>query len=70
MSQPAGNCSGQHRLECEARHWLREGYTTPGKVAGLMARIEKHRGIAATVELRDEMRRQWKRRHDWQGTPV
>lgn len=57
----------QHRLECEARHWLRDGYVTPQMVGELMGRIEKHRGVPAAVELREEMRRQWIRRAEWQA---
>jgi hypothetical protein len=31
----------------------------------LITRIAQRRGAAAAEELRDEMRRQWKRRHEW-----
>lgn len=54
-----------HRRACEARHWLREGYTTAASVAQLMTRIEAKRGIVAARELQEEMRLQWKRRHEW-----
>ena len=50
----------QHRHECEARHWLRAGYTTAGRVAELVDRIAAKRGRAAAERLRDEMRKQWK----------
>lgn len=54
-------CSEQHRLECEARDWLRRGYTTMEKVEELMEKITKKRGIKAADELRQEMRRQFKK---------
>lgn len=50
----------QHRRECEARNWLRRGYTSPEQVEALMQRIAKLRGQAAADELREEMRRQWR----------
>jgi len=49
----------QRRLECEARDWLRRGYTTPARVEELMQRIVAKRGAAAADRLREEMRRQW-----------
>lgn len=54
-----------HRRECEARDWLRRGYTTGPKVEELLALIEKKRGHPAAHELRLEMRRQWARRAEW-----
>lgn len=54
-----------HRRECEARDWLRKGYTTAVKVDELMARIAERRGYQAANELREEMRRQWARRREW-----
>ena len=48
------------RQECEARDWLRRGYTSPAMVDDLMRRIEKHRGAEAAAALREEMRRQWR----------
>lgn len=57
---PRGDCSEQFRRECEARDWLRRGYTTHARVDELMARIEKHRGAEAVEVLREEMRRQWR----------
>lgn len=53
------------RRICEARSWLRQGYTTAEKVDELMARIRRHRGDAAADELRHEMRRQWADRSSW-----
>ena len=53
----------QHRRECEARDWLRRGYTAPAMVDGLMLRIAKHRGQSSADELREEMRRQWRLKH-------
>lgn len=67
--EPIDTSSEQYRRECEARHWLREGYTDARSVAELMERIEKKRGRDAALVLRDEMRRQWARRHEWQGGP-
>ena len=57
----------QFRRECEARHWLRQGYTESGVVAELRARIAEKRGEVAAAALVDEMRRQWKRRAEWMG---
>lgn len=54
-----------HRRACEARHWLREGYSTPALVGELMERIAKKRGEGAAQELRLEMRAQWARRAEW-----
>lgn len=59
------NTDSSHRLECEARHWLREGNTTPQAVNALMKRIAQRRGEGAAEMLRDEMRRQWARRAGW-----
>lgn len=50
----------KNRLECEARSWLRQGYTTPQLVDDLLARIAARRGQAAVEALREEMRRQWR----------
>lgn len=48
-----------HRRECEARDWLRRGYTSAAAVDELMTRIAAKRGQSAANALRDEMRRQW-----------
>lgn len=56
---------GRHRLECEARSWIRQGYFTLDRVCALMARIEQARGKEAAEQLRAEMRRQWRRRSEW-----
>lgn len=55
------------RRETEAREWLRRGYTTRAKVDKLIASIEAKRGRGAAEELREEMRKQWLRRVEWQG---
>lgn len=60
-----GRTDAAHRLECEARHWLREGNTSAESVDALMERIRARRGAAAAEALRAEMRRQWARRADW-----
>lgn len=57
-----------HRRQCEARDWLKRGYTTAAKVDELLAVIEKKRGYKAAHELRIEMRAQWARRHEWMDT--
>lgn len=54
-----------YRRICEARSWLRQGYTRPSVVDELMARIAAKRGDQAARELRDEMRRQWQCREQW-----
>ena len=51
--------------ECEARDWLRRGYSTPTKVAELEQLITSKRGAAAAARLVEEMRRQWQRRAEW-----
>lgn len=65
MTAAGNTTSSQYRLECEARHWLREGYSESSKVSALIARIEQRRGQAGAAELLGEMRRQWQRRSDW-----
>ena len=57
--------SEQHRRECEARAWLRRGYTDAASVDALMRRIAAHRGKAAAERLRSDMREQWARRSEW-----
>jgi len=52
-------------LECEARDWLRRGYTTTQRVAELQELITSKRGAAAARCLVEEMRRQWQRRSEW-----
>lgn len=54
------------RLECEARTWLRKGYTTPEKIKELreLLRKRKPKAVEAVIE---EMRRQWVRRREWMG---
>lgn len=54
-----------HRRECEARSWIRQGYYYPDRVDALMADIARHRGQAAANVLREEMRKQWARRQEW-----
>ena len=57
--------SEQHRRECEAREWLRRGYTDAHSVDGLMHKIAAKRGEAAAERLRADMREQWARRPEW-----
>lgn len=57
----------QHMLECEARTWLRKGYSTPERIQELTELISKKRGHASTERLIEEMRRQWSRRREWIG---
>jgi hypothetical protein len=57
----------QHRLECEARYWVRRGFTTPDKILEL-GQLLKHRPNAALGRLIDEMRSQWQRRSEWMDT--
>ncbi|EIU2540629.1 TPA: hypothetical protein ACHH76_003299 [Pseudomonas aeruginosa] len=59
----------QHMLACEARYWLRRGYTTPEKIAELKETLYKKRGEEAATRLIEEMRRQWGSRHEWQRGP-
>jgi transposase-like protein len=51
--------------ECEARDWLRKGYTSPERIEVLTEWISKKRGKAAAERLVEEMRKQWGRRKDW-----
>ncbi|HCH7220279.1 TPA: hypothetical protein NQI07_003653 [Pseudomonas aeruginosa] len=59
----------QHLLVCEARYWLRRGYTTPEPVVEPKETLYKKRGEEAVTQLIEEMRRQWGSRHEWQGGP-
>ena len=54
-----------HRRVCEARAWLRAGYTRKPKVDELISRIAARRGAAAADVLRAEMRAQWNDRAAW-----
>lgn len=54
------------RRICEARDWLRQGYTTQQKVGELRTRIAGKRGDAAADEVLEEMRRQWRIRREWE----
>ena len=62
--------SEEWRVVCEARDWLRKGYTTSDRVDALTARIALGRGEQAAHQLRDEMRRQWTRRREWMGVAI
>ena len=53
-----------HMLQCEARYWLRRGYTTPERRVDLREVLKK-RGDDAFEKLIEEMRRQWRRRLEW-----
>ena len=55
----------QHMLACEARYWLRRGYTTPDKILEL-GQLLKKRSNVALGRLIDEMREQWRRRREWE----
>lgn len=63
----AGSEFEKKRRECEARDWLRRGYTSKGKVDQLIESIASKRGRAAAEELRQDMREQWSRRSQWLG---
>lgn len=67
MTQPIDTTSEAWRAICEARSWLRQGYTSPEKVAELAAAVTAKRGAAAAEALREEMRRQWRIRTEWMG---
>lgn len=58
--------SEEYRRLCEARTWLRAGHTDRKAVDALMLRITALRGLEAAEQLREEMRRQWLCRRDWQ----
>jgi len=53
------------RRECEARYWLRYGYTTRARVAELTELITTRRGRASCDMLLADMREQWRRRAEW-----
>ena len=55
----------QHRHECEARDWLRRGYTTGLKVESLGRLITSKRGKEAWDRLYREMRKQWTTKNEW-----
>ncbi|CBA14742.1 hypothetical protein XALC_0197 [Xanthomonas albilineans GPE PC73] len=60
-----GSAVEQRRRMCEARHYLRRGYTTGIKVQRLIDAIALRRGHAAAQQLRAEMRAQWACRREW-----
>ena len=55
------------RRVLEARARLREGFDTREKVADLATRVAKKRGQPAADQLVQDMREQWKTRHEWMG---
>lgn len=57
--------SEQWRRICEARYWLRMGYTSAERVEELLERIRKRRGCAAAEQLRADMRAEWATRATW-----
>lgn len=59
----------QWRRVTEARAWLRDGYTSAGKVDDLIRRIALKRGQVAADRLRQDMREQWRTRRDWLREP-
>jgi len=48
-----------YRRECEAREWIKRGYSTPARIKQLRKRITDQRGADAADELIIEMRKQW-----------
>lgn len=52
--------SEQHRLECEARHWLAVANGDIDQINEIIARIRNRRGHQAAEILKGEMRRQWR----------
>lgn len=65
MSETIDTASERWRAICEARHWLRQGYTTPAKVDALIRSIGEKRGQDRAEALRADMREQWRRRAEW-----
>ncbi|USJ01516.1 hypothetical protein MUG10_04775 [Xanthomonas prunicola] len=59
-----------HRRQCEARHWLQQGYTDTRSVSLLQQMIAAKRSVKSAQDLRDEMRQQWKARRKWQQEQV
>ncbi len=55
----------QHRRECEARHYLRQGIHTRSKVDALIKTIAARRGEREAEALRAAMREQWRARGAW-----
>lgn len=55
----------RNRRECEARSWLRAGYTNATKLAELRVMLAKHRNAESIEQVVEEMRRQWVRRSEW-----
>lgn len=53
------------RLECEARAWLRAGYTNKSMLDELRKMLGKHRRENAIEQVIEEMRRQWARKDEW-----
>lgn len=56
-----GGDDGQHRLECEAREWLRRLGRDPKRIKAKLRRIEEVRGKDAANELAEAMRKEWSR---------
>ncbi|WP_337054071.1 hypothetical protein [Pseudoxanthomonas sp. USHLN014] len=65
VASVAGSTAQLHRRMCEARHWLRLGYTTAPKVHQLIESIASKRGHEAADLLRQDMRAEWARRSQW-----
>lgn len=51
----------QRKLECEARDWLRRGYSTPSKINDLRRNLRKHRPPENIDRLVEQMRIEFKR---------
>lgn len=65
MSVQQDTWSEEWRRICEARHYIRKGYTAAERVKELRERIAVKRGAAAAEDLVEEMRRQWRIRDEW-----
>ena len=70
VASVAGSAVEQRRRECEARHYLRQGYTTDSKVNQLTEIVAARRGRHAADQLRADMRAQWRTRATWLGRPA
>lgn len=65
VASVAGSAVERRRRECEARHYLRCGYTTDSKVNQLTETVALRRGRQAADQLRADMRAQWRTRATW-----
>lgn len=51
----------QHQFECEARDWLRRGYSTPSRINDLRRKLRKYRTHENIDRLVAQMRIEFKR---------